>query len=165
MSGPKDRTPVTIGPTPGATGWLALDDDELLFRVESLPPGHARDDELVEVVRSDRHFFVRQEAAKRIRDGQRLKAFASDRHIGQILVRQMQREEDIGYLEGLLHDSRHLEVRNAARAQLARIRAQLELAGPGVTGPDAKGPRAGPTGSAAPGAEGRSAGRRRRQDD
>jgi hypothetical protein len=125
MSEPYNRSPVTIGPTPGAKGWLALDDDELLFHIESLRPDHALDDELCAVVRSTRHFFIRQEAAKRIRDRERLKDFASDRHIGQILVRQMQREEDIGYLEGLLHESRHLEVKNAARVQLASIRRLL----------------------------------------
>jgi len=125
---------VTIGPTPGARGWLALDDDELLFRIESLGADHAHDEDLVEVVRSSRHFFVRQEAAKRIRDAERLKHFASDRHIGQILVRQMQREEDIDYLEGLLKESRHLEVKNAARVQVARIRARLGLTDPGAAG-------------------------------
>ena len=122
MSGPADRQPVTIGPTPGATGWLALDDDELLYRIESLSPSHGEDERLLEVVRSDRHFFVRQEAAKRVHDTERLKAFAADRHIGQILVRQMRRDSDADYLEGLLRESRHLEVRKAAAAQLQRIR-------------------------------------------
>jgi len=161
MSGPRDRAPVTIGPTTGARGWLALDDDELLFRIESLPPAHAHDDELTEVVCSERHFFIRQEAAKRIGDGERLKAFASDRHIGQILVRQMQREEDIDYLEGLLRESRHLEVKNAARVQLGRIRARLGLtgsAGAGVPGLDTAGTGSG--GSSASGGAGR--GRRER---
>ena len=45
----------------------------------------------MEVVKSARHFFVRQEAAKRIRDHDRLKAHSGDRHIGQILVRGMTR--------------------------------------------------------------------------
>ena len=121
MSGPADRRPVTIGPSAGATGWLALNDDELLYRIESLPPAHREDERLLEVVRSDRHFFIRQEAAKRIRDAERLKAFAADRHIGQILVRQMRRDSDVEYLEWLFRDSRHLEVRNAAAAQLQRI--------------------------------------------
>jgi hypothetical protein len=122
MSGPEDRRPVTIGPTPGATGWLALNDDELLYRIESLSPAHGEEERLLEVVRSDRHFFIRQEAAKRVHDAERLKAFAADRHIGQILVRQMRRDTDVEYLEGLLRDSRHLEVRKAAAAQLERIR-------------------------------------------
>jgi hypothetical protein len=121
MSGIQDRRPVTIGPTPGATGWLALNDDELLYRIESLVPAHDEDERLLEVVRSDRHFFIRQEAAKRIHDPERLKAFATDRHIGQILVRQMRRDTDREYLEWLLRDSRHLEVRKAAAAQLQRI--------------------------------------------
>jgi hypothetical protein len=119
------RHPVASGPAPGDTGWLALSDDDLVFRIESLPADHAHDDELVAVVRSHRHFFVRQEAAKRIRDAERLKAFAADRHIGQILARQMRREEDIEYLEQLLRESRHLEVRNAAQAQLRLLQAAL----------------------------------------
>lgn len=122
MSGPQDRRPVTIGPVPGATGWLALDDDELLYRIESLSPSHGEDERLLEVVDSHRHFFVRQEAAKRVHDTERLKVFAHDRHIGQILVRQMRRDTDVEYLEGLVRESRHLEVRKAAAAQLQRIR-------------------------------------------
>jgi hypothetical protein len=113
------------GPQPGDEGWLALPDDELVFRVESLPPGHDHDDDLLALVRSSRHFFVRQEAAKRIRDAERLKAFAGDRHIGQILARQMRRESDVAYLEQLLRESRHLEVRNAAQAQLRLLKAAL----------------------------------------
>ena len=77
------------------------------------------------MVKSDRHFFVRQEAAKKIRDPERLKAFAGDRHIGQILARQMRRDTDIAYLEQLLRESRHLEVRNAATAQLRQLKAAL----------------------------------------
>jgi hypothetical protein len=120
------RSEVAAGPGAGDTGWLALTDDELVFRIESLPPDHASDDALLAVVRSSRHFFVRQEAAKKIRDAERLKAFASDRHIGQILARQMRREDDIDYLDQLLRESRHLEVRNAARAQLALLKQILK---------------------------------------
>jgi hypothetical protein len=119
------RRPETFGPTPGATGWLALTDDDLIYRIESLPPVHPYDAELITVVRSDRHFFIRQEAAKKIRDTELLKAFASDRHIGQILARQMKRESDVQYLEGLLRESRHLEVRKAAEAQLRLLREAL----------------------------------------
>jgi hypothetical protein len=90
-----------------------------------LPPDHARDEDLLAVVRSSRHFFIRQEAAKRIRDPERLKAFAGDRHIGQILARQMRRDSDVEYLELLLRQSRHLEVRNAAQAQLRLLREAL----------------------------------------
>jgi len=111
-----------IGPVPGAAGWLALPDDELVYRIESLPPDHAHDLDLLAVVRSNRHFFVRQEAAKKIRDPEQLKAFASDRHIGQILARQMRRDGDLEYLQTLLRESRHLEVRNAAQAQLDLLR-------------------------------------------
>ena len=119
------RQPFTPGPTAGDTGWLALTDDELVYRIESLPGEHASDDQLVAVVQSNRHFFVRQEAAKKIRDAERLKAFAGDRHIGQILARQMRREADSDYLEQLLRESQHLEVRNAATVQLRLLKAAL----------------------------------------
>jgi hypothetical protein len=110
--GPDDRTP---------GGWLALSDDELLFRIEALPADHEQDDLLLEVVRSPRHFFVRQEAAKKIGNPDQLKAHSTDRHIGQILVRNMTRDEDVAYLENLVRDSRHIEVRKAAEAQLRLI--------------------------------------------
>jgi hypothetical protein len=102
-----------------------MKDEELVFRIESLPADHGHDEDLVAVVLSTRHFFVRQEAAKRIRDAERLKAFAGDRHIGQILARRMARESDVGYLECLLRESRHLEVRNEAAAQLRLLRKAL----------------------------------------
>jgi hypothetical protein len=123
--GRDNRQAPAPGPLPGDTGWLALPDDELVFRIESLGTNHAHDEDLLAVVRSNRHFFIRQEAAKRIRDPDRLKAFAGDRHIGQILARQMRRDEDVAYLEQLHRDSRHLEVRNAARVQLGLLREAL----------------------------------------
>lgn len=122
---PGDRQPSAKGPLPGEEGWLALSDDDLLFEIESLPVAHASDDRLLAVVRSSRHFFLRQEAAKRIADPERLKAFSTDRHIGQILVRQMRRDADLHYLEQLVRDSRHLEVRKAAQAQLDLLRRRL----------------------------------------
>ena len=82
----------------GAAGWLALSDDDLLFRIEALGPQHDSDAVLMEVVRSERHFFIRQEAAKRIRNSELLKGHSGDRHIGQILVRVMNRAEDVAYL-------------------------------------------------------------------
>jgi hypothetical protein len=126
MSDGRDlRQPTAPGPLPGDTGWLAMSDDDLVFRIESLPPDHSHDDDLLAVVRSNRHFFVRQEAAKRVRDTDQLKAFAGDRHIGQILARHMRRDEDVTYLEQLLRESRHLEVRNAARVQLRLLKDAL----------------------------------------
>jgi len=119
------RLPAVPGPLPSDQGWLALPDDELVFRIESLGADHAHDEELLAVVRSHRHFFIRQEAAKRIRDAERLKVFSGDRHIGQILARQMRREEDVDYLEQLLRESRHLEVRNAAQVQLRLLKETL----------------------------------------
>jgi len=101
--------------------WRGLDDDELLFRVAALAEDHDRDDDLMHVVDSDRHFFIRQEAAKRIREPDRLKKHAGDRHIGQILARVMNRDEDHAYLEKLVQETRHLEVRKAAEAQLRRM--------------------------------------------
>ena len=47
--------------------WLTLDDDDLLLRIESVGAEEDEDDRLLEVVESHRHFFVRQEAAKRVR--------------------------------------------------------------------------------------------------
>ncbi|HSD27028.1 MAG TPA: hypothetical protein VLL75_06960, partial [Vicinamibacteria bacterium] len=69
--------------------WLALDDDELLQRIETLDAAAEEDDRLLEVVTSHRHFFIRQEAAKRVRDKRRLYPFEDDRHVGQILVRHL----------------------------------------------------------------------------
>lgn len=108
-----------------AFGWLALTDDELLFHVESLPSPHGQDERLLEVLRSSRHFFVRQEAAKKIENAELLKAHAGDRHLGQILVRSMNRNEDVAYLERLVAESRHIEVRKAAEVQLQALVARL----------------------------------------
>jgi hypothetical protein len=110
----------------GDEGWLALTDDELLFRIEALAAPHGQDARLLEVVRSDRHFFIRQEAAKKIEDPHSLKDHSGDRHIGQILVRVMTRAEDVAYLERLVAESRHIEVRKAAEAQLKLLLAKLK---------------------------------------
>ncbi len=115
---------MTYVPLPGEGGWLALLDDDLLHRIHSLEPDHSSDDDLIAVVCSDRHFYVRQEAAKRIREADRLKEFASDRHIGQILVRQMRRDGDVAYLEQIVRESRYLEVRRAAQAQLEALKTE-----------------------------------------
>ncbi len=123
------RTPWVEGPGggEGAGGWLALNDDELLFRIEALGPDHQSDLVLLDVVRSQRHFFIRQEAAKKIRDTTLLRDQSGDRHIGQILVRSLNRREDADYLWRLMSDSRHLEVRKAAEAQLRDLRRRLNL--------------------------------------
>lgn len=110
----------------GAAGWLALSDDDLLFRIEALGPEHDADHVLMEVVRSERHFFIRQEAAKRIRNPELLKGLSGDRHVGQILVRVMNRAEDIAYLERLVVESRHIEVRKAAEAQLRTVLGRVD---------------------------------------
>jgi hypothetical protein len=127
----------TLGPVPGAAGWLALDDDDLLHRIQSLPPDHRHDPDLLDVVRSSRHFFVRQEAAKQVHDREQLKSFATDRHIGQVLVRKMTRADDAGYLAMILRESRHLEVRKAASAQLRLLGEERAREGlPGELSPD-----------------------------
>lgn len=111
-----------LAPLLGNGGWLVLKDDDLLYQIEALGDSlHDRDDALLEVVQSERHFFIRQEAAKKIRDPAMLKDFSGDRHIGQILVRQMTRAADIAYLERLRDESRYIEVRKAAEAQLRII--------------------------------------------
>lgn len=111
------------GPHPemAGDGWLALDDDDLLMRLQAIDNDHSLDAVLIEVVRSGRHFFVRQEAAKKVRNRDLLLAHAGDRHIGQILARRMNRREDVIYLEKLIAESRHLEVRKAAEAQLINL--------------------------------------------
>ena len=113
-----------------ATPWLSLADDDLLNEIERLAADHQRDRDLLEIVRSDRHFFIRQEAAKRIHDAHRLKDHSGDRHIGQILVRGMTRAEDVAYLTRLMSETRHLEVRKAADAQLKLLLSEQPTALP-----------------------------------
>jgi hypothetical protein len=101
--------------------WLRLSDDELIHRIESLGQGHGLDAVLLDVVGSQRHFFVRQVAAKKIEDSKLMHEHWDDRHIGQILVRGLSRAEDVVYLEKLRRESRHHDVRNAAATQLRSI--------------------------------------------
>ena len=110
--------------------WLSLDDDELLRRIQNLDAAEDADEPLLEIVASDRHFFVRQEAAKRVKERRRLYAFEDDRHVGQILTRHLSRREDITYLERISMLGRHVEVRQAAQVQLARVWRQIERSGP-----------------------------------
>jgi hypothetical protein len=139
MSDPWRRQPWTEGPDEDAPAesWLTLDDDELLHRIQTVDPraDGEEDDRLIEVVTSDRHFFIRQEAAKRIKDRRRLYAFEDDRHVGQILVRHLSRQEDLTYLERISMLSRHVEVRQAAQVQLARVWRRLEGSPPRDTRP------------------------------
>ena len=118
VEGPEENAP--------EESWLALDDDELLHRIETLGADEDQDHQLLAVVGSQRHFFVRQEAAKRIIDRKQLFAFEDDRHIGQILVRHLNRREDLTYLERLSLRSKHAEVRSAAQVQLARVWKKIE---------------------------------------
>jgi hypothetical protein len=126
----ESRLAWTEGPDDEASvqSWLLLDDDELLHQIETLEAGVNEDERLLEVVASNRHFFIRQEAAKRMRNRDRLFDYEDDRHVGQILVRYLTRREDVTYLERLSQRSRHVEVRSAAQVQLARLWQRLEAA-------------------------------------
>jgi len=124
-----DSTPVrrawVAGPEPAAQvgSWRALSDDDLLQWLEECP-NHS-DEELLEIVASERHFYVRQMAALELKDPEALKRFADDRHVGQILARRLARDEDADYLQELVRHSRHLEVRSAAQAQLRALEQHL----------------------------------------
>jgi hypothetical protein len=168
MSDEYGRIPWAEGPEEEAPSesWLGKDDDELLQSIETLDTAADEDERLLEVVTSHRHFFIRQEAAKRVRDRRRLYPFEDDRHVGQILVRHLSRREDLTYLERISLVSRHVEVRKAAQVQLARVWRQLEglrsretqpvpRVSPEValgSGAAEAAPRSEPAGGAAPGA-------------
>jgi hypothetical protein len=132
VSDASQRRPWSEGPDTAATpeSWLGLEDDVLLLRIETFDATEGHDDRLLEVVGSERHFFIRQEAAKRVRDRKRLFEFEDDRHVGQILVRHLTRREDVTYLERLCARSKHVEVRSAAQVQLARLWRRLDAPGP-----------------------------------
>jgi hypothetical protein len=121
------------GPESGARaeGWLGLNEDELLHKIETVGSQHDVDDRLLEVVASDRHFFIRQEAAKKVTEPSRLRELWDDRHVGQILVRGLNRADDVEYLKKLVTQSRHLDVRNAAQAQLDLIARRNPPSAPG----------------------------------
>jgi hypothetical protein len=120
---------------PAAESWLALPDDELLLRIQAADADKDAQERLVEVVWSDRHFFLRQEAAKRIRDLEPILPFTEDRHLGQILVRRLNRQDDAAYLEGLIARTPYLEVKRAAAAQLSLLRNAGEGGGTRLRGP------------------------------
>ncbi len=130
------RVPWTEGPDPTVPkdSWLSLTDDDLLLRIDAVTAQQDEDDSLLEVVASHRHFFIRQEAAKRVRDRRKLFAFEDDRHVGQILVRHLTRREDLTYLERLVARCRHVEVRRAAQVQLARVWRRVEEADAAAAG-------------------------------
>jgi hypothetical protein len=137
VTDPPPRRPWTEGPDEDAPpgSWLSLGDDDLLYRIETLDVEENEDDHLLEVVASDRHFFIRQEAAKRVKERRRLFAFEDDRHVGQILVRHLSRREDLTYLERISMLSHHVEVRQAAQVQLARVWRRLQQSRPRDTRP------------------------------
>jgi hypothetical protein len=110
-----------------AAEWLAMSDDELIHRIETLGKKHGQDEVLLEIIGSNRHFFVRQIAAKKIEASKLLHEHWDDRHIGQILVRGLSRLDDLAYLEDLQRNSRFLDVRKSADAQIKIIRQKLKL--------------------------------------
>jgi hypothetical protein len=152
MGDPSQRRPWTEDADAEAPpeSWLTLDDDELFHRIETFDAQENEDDRLLEVVASNRHFFIRQEAAKRVRDRDRLFAFEDDRHVGQILVRHLTRREDVTYLERLCNRSNHVEVRVAAQVQLARLWQRLDAPKPPPANPEAPATAALPTPTAPP---------------
>jgi hypothetical protein len=98
--------------------WLGLTDEELIHRIEGLGRQHGLDAQLMDVVASDRHFFVRQVAAKKIEDHKLLHEHWADCDIGQALVRGASRSEDVIYLERLAEQTRFDDVRKVAETQL-----------------------------------------------
>jgi hypothetical protein len=152
MGDPSQRRPWTEEADEEAPpeSWLRLDDDELLHRIQTLGEGENEDDRLLEVVASDRHFFIRQEAAKRVRARARLFGFEDDRHVGQILVRHLTRREDVTYLERLGNRSQHVDVRVAAQVQLARLWRRLDAPKASPTTPAPPAPPAPPVPPAEP---------------
>jgi hypothetical protein len=104
-----------------ASEWLGLSDEELIHRIEGLGKGHGLDSVLMDVAGSQRHFFVRQVAAKKIEDTKLLHEHWDDSTIGQILVRGLSRADDVVYLEKLSRESRYGDVRSAASAQLRSL--------------------------------------------
>ena len=125
--GRNDREPWSEGPDEEAPpeSWLGLGDDELLHEIATVAADENSDPRLIEIVASSRHFFIRQEAAKKVRDRTLLFPFENDRHVGQILVQALTRREDVTYLERLVARSHHVEVRAAAQVQLAQLWAKL----------------------------------------
>jgi hypothetical protein len=107
--------------------WSGLDDDELIHRIVTLPKNHGLDKILLEIVGSDRHFFVQQMAAQKIEDSKTLHEHWDDRHVGQIVVRGLSRSDDLSYLESLKKNSRYIDVRKAADAQIKIIRKKLGI--------------------------------------
>lgn len=115
---PRARAAASGVTLPPAGRWRILDDDDLLEGIQALPPDHEFDRVLMEIVRSDRHLFLRQEAARRLRDEQRLQEIRVDRRVGPILSRHLRRTSDREFLERLASGSRHPGVREAAASRL-----------------------------------------------
>jgi len=133
MTDPSQRQAWTDGPGGDAPGddappdsWLFLDDDALLQRIASLDSAADEDEHLLEIVTSHRHFFVRQEAAKRVKDGGASTPSRTTGTSGRSSFATCPRREDLTYLERISMLSRHVEIRQAAQVQLARVWRRLE---------------------------------------
>jgi hypothetical protein len=152
MSDASLRLPWVEGPDEEAPpeSWLTLGDDELLHRIETFDARENLDDRLLEVVASNRHFFIRQEVAKRVRDRGCFFVFEDDRYVGQILVRHFTRREDVTYFERLSNASHHVEVRASAQVQLARLWRRLDAPTPAAATPPPPDPPAAPASPAEP---------------
>lgn len=105
--------------------WNGLDDSSLLGWLHSLPANHDRDADLLEIVGSRRHLYVRQVAAVAVCNPDHLLAFLRNRELGPVLTRQLSRVEDVAYLADLVQSSRHPEVRRVAKLQLQELSARL----------------------------------------
>jgi hypothetical protein len=108
-----------------ADAWQGCDDSTLLAWLHSLPAGHGRDADVLDIVASPRHLYVRQAAAVAVSDPDHLLNFLRNRQMGPVLTRQLSRVEDLAYLADLVQSSRHPEVRRLACAHLQQVSARL----------------------------------------
>lgn len=108
-----------------ADSWQGCDDSTLLAWLHSLPAHHDRDAEILEIVGSQRHLYVRQAAAVAVSNPDHLLAFLRNRDMEPLLSRRLSRVEDLAYLADLAQSSRHPEVRRQAGAQLQETSTRL----------------------------------------
>ena len=113
------------GPSLPRDSWQGCDDSTLLAWLHSLPEDHDRDAEILEIVGSQRHLYVRQAAALAVSNPDHLLAYLRNREVGPVLTRRLSRVEDLAYLADLVQSSRHSEVRRLACTQLQELSARL----------------------------------------
>jgi len=105
--------------------WQGCDDSTLLAWLLSLPGNHDRDTEILEIVGSSRHLYVRQAAALAVSNPDHLLSYLRNAEVGPVLTRRLSRVEDLAYLADLVQSSQHSEVRRLASAQLQELSARL----------------------------------------